>query len=195
MEPDPEAGAYATAVMDWRLQTFAMYAEVRETALLNPAAAHQLWRQRRDSLFRGHAASPLNDAKKELFTGLAVSRYDPAYRFEGVLTGTGAGEEMNVNTGTDGVVPFVRLGSFDVPGIGTLAVWRLRSYGAGRYLLDTVKGAYLGQRGGSFVLDFNFAYNPSCAYDEAWACPLPGQDNRLAVEIPVGELYRPELAD
>ncbi|MDQ6753056.1 MAG: DUF1684 domain-containing protein [Actinomycetota bacterium] len=215
MEPDPEAGAYATAVMDWRLQTFAMYAEVREAAVLNPAAAHQLWRQRRDSLFRGHAASPLNDAKKQRFTGLAVSRYDPAYRFECALTATGAGEEMNVNTGTDGVVPFVRLGSFAVPGIGTLAVWRLRSYGggifvpfrdstagkpdgsygAGRYLLDTVKGAYLGQSGSSFVLDFNFAYNPSCAYDEAWACPLPGRDNRLAVDVPAGELYLPELAD
>ena len=40
-----------------------------------------------------------------------------------------------------------------------------------------------------FVVDFNFAYNPSCAYNEAWACPLAGPSNRLAVEIPVGELY------
>ena len=51
-------------------------------------------------------------------------------------------------------------------------------YGAGRYLLDTIKGAFHGVQGSGpgaeFVLDFNFAYNPSCAYNEAWACPLPG---------------------
>ena len=39
------------------------------------------------------------------------------------------------------------------------------------------------------VMDFNYAYNPSCAYNEAWACPLAGPSNRLAVEIPAGELY------
>jgi uncharacterized protein (DUF1684 family) len=67
------------------------------------------------------------------------------------------------------------------------------SYGAGRYLLDTIKGAFHGVRGSGpdaeFILDFNFAYNPSCAYNEAWACPLAGPANRLAVDIPVGELY------
>jgi len=39
------------------------------------------------------------------------------------------------------------------------------------------------------VLDFNFAYNPSCAYDPAWACPLAQPGNTVAVEIPVGERY------
>jgi len=63
------------------------------------------------------------------------------------------------------------------------------TYGGGRYLLDTIKHADLGHEDGKLVLDFNFAYNPSCAYNEAWACPLPGPANRLAVEIPVGELY------
>jgi uncharacterized protein (DUF1684 family) len=47
------------------------------------------------------------------------------------------------------------------------------TYGAGRYLLDTVKGADLGTDDrGRLVLDFNFAYNPSCAYDPIWSCPL-----------------------
>ena len=60
-----------------------------------------------------------------------------------------------------------------------------------RYLLDTVKGADLGPGAApvSLVLDFNFAYNPSCAYDPAWACPLAQPGNRVAVEIPVGERY------
>ena len=53
------------------------------------------------------------------------------------------------------------------------------SYGAGRYLLDTVKGADLGTEDGRLVLDFNLAYNPSCAYDPRWACPLTPPANRL----------------
>ena len=67
------------------------------------------------------------------------------------------------------------------------------TYGGGRYLLDTVKGADLGAGRrttgrNSLILDFNFAYNPSCAYDPAWACPLPQAGNRLSVPVPVGEL-------
>jgi hypothetical protein len=62
-----------------------------------------------------------------------------------------------------------------------------RTYGGGRYLLDTVKGADLGGASGRLVLDLNFAYNPSCAYDPAWACPLAPPGNVLDVEVPVGE--------
>src|SRR5205814_997353 len=61
------------------------------------------------------------------------------------------------------------------------------TYGAGRYLLDTVKGADLGLEGDRLVLDFNFAYNPSCSYDSRWACPLAPPGNRLAEEIRAGE--------
>ena len=62
------------------------------------------------------------------------------------------------------------------------------TYGAGRYLLDTVKGADLGTApDGRLVLDFNFAYNPSCAYDPKWVCPLAPPPNRLDPEIRAGE--------
>jgi uncharacterized protein (DUF1684 family) len=54
-------------------------------------------------------------------------------------------------------------------------------------VLDTVKGADLGERGGRLVVDFNFAYNPSCAYDPRWACPLTPPENRLGVPIRGGE--------
>ena len=65
------------------------------------------------------------------------------------------------------------------------------TYGAGRYLLDTVKGADLGWDDGRVVLDLNFAYNPSCAYDPRWACPLAPPGNRLGVPVRAGELvYR-----
>ncbi|AGW40600.1 hypothetical protein O159_03880 [Leifsonia xyli subsp. cynodontis DSM 46306] len=127
---------------------------------------------------------------------------------------------MTVETGTDGVVPFHLLGTVRVPLAGTLEVWRLASYGGGlfvpvkdalaghdggtygggRYLIDTIKGADLGfgatrdgLTGGSetrLVLDYNFAYNPSCAYDPAWACPLAQEGNTLPVEVPVGSATR-----
>ena len=105
-----------------------------------------------------------------------------------------------------------RIGVVRLPDVGSLDVWRLRSYGGGlfvpvkdasagradgtygggRYLLDTIKGADLGpgSKPGTLVLDFNFAYNPSCAYDPAWACPLAPLGNTVPVEIPVGERYR-----
>jgi hypothetical protein len=69
------------------------------------------------------------------------------------------------------------------------------SYGGGRYVLDTAKGADLGGNVDGLVIDLNFAHQPSCAYDEAWACPLPGPGNALVVPVPVGELAAPERAE
>jgi uncharacterized protein (DUF1684 family) len=63
------------------------------------------------------------------------------------------------------------------------------TYGAGRYLLDTVKGADQGGdwRRGELTLDFNLAYHPSCAYDPKWNSPLAPPQNRLTLPVPVGE--------
>lgn len=204
----------AYQVADWRLRVFSLYEHVR--AAPTPEVGHRVWRHGRDALTGTHPASPLLPRDRADFTGLRVAAYDPAYRFELPLLPEGGGQERPVRTGTDGVVPFVRLGTFDVPGIGALAAWRHQgygggifvpfrdatagrrgpgaSYGAGRYLIDTIKGAYLGTSDSAspdvlYVLDFNFAYNPSCAYNEAWACPLPGPENRVSADIPVGEQY------
>ena len=57
------------------------------------------------------------------------------------------------------------------------------------YLLDTVKGSDLGSVDGKLVLDFNFSYNPSCAYDPRWVCPLAPPGNRLVAPIRAGEQY------
>jgi uncharacterized protein (DUF1684 family) len=64
--------------------------------------------------------------------------------------------------------------------------------GGGRYLFDTVKGSDLGfdRTRSEIVLDFNFAYNPSCSYDPRWACPLASQANVLPIEIAAGEKDR-----
>ena len=196
----------ALEVVDWRRRVFALYAQVRASTDL--PAAHEFWRRTRDDLFATHPASPLLPDDRAAFTGLPVEPYDPEWRFE-VAIAEAPPKRMDVETGTDGVVPFELIGTVEVPGVGPLDVWRLASYGGGiflpvkdglaghpggtygggRYLLDTIKGADLGGHPDTLVLDFNFAYNPSCAYDPAWACPLAQAGNRTAVEIPVGERY------
>jgi uncharacterized protein (DUF1684 family) len=181
----------AIEVADWRQRVFAIYAQVRSLSVSDPAQAHSFWRDARDELFRTHPQTPLLPEDRSDFTGLPVAPYDPAWRFEVEIESPDAPGGFDFETGTDGVVPFELLGTATIPGVGTLDVWRLRSYGGGRYLLDTIKGAHLGQgtADASLMLDFNFAYNPSCAYDPAWACPLAPLGNRVSTDIPVGELY------
>ncbi|WP_235522268.1 DUF1684 domain-containing protein [Cellulomonas sp. Root137] len=190
------------AVADWRRRVAEIYADVRRLSSDDPAAAHATWVQRRDELLAEHPASPLDAATKASFEGLDIPHYDAAYRFECEIRPAPA-QRLDVSTGTDGVVPFERIADVEVGDLGTLAVWRLRgyagglfvpvkdaspdTYGGGRYLLDTIKGADLGMAGTRLVVDLNFAYNPSCAYDPAWTCPLATRANTLAAEVPVGE--------
>jgi len=207
----------ALEVANWRRSVFALYADVREQAATDPAAAHTHWIAQRNALFATHPATPLLPGDRASFTGLPVTAYDPAWRFDLQIEPADA-RRMDVETGTDGIVPFDLIGTVTVPDAesngavtGTLDVWRLASYGGGifipvkdalagrrggtygggRYLLDTIKGADLGTGASSdhIVLDFNFAYNPSCAYDPEWACPLAQAGNTLAFEVPVGERY------
>ena len=195
-------------VADWRRRVFAIYETVRTSA--DPADGHAVWRAARDELFARHPSTPVMAADLPSFAGLPVEPYDPAWRFE-VEVAEAEPARFDFETGTDGVVPFERLGIAEVPGVGSLDVWRLTSYGGGifipvrdglagahggtygggRYLVDSVKGASLNTDAApnTLVLDFNFAYNPSCAYDPAWACPLAPPGNRVPVDIPVGERY------
>ncbi|MBF4769735.1 DUF1684 domain-containing protein [Nocardioides agariphilus] len=193
-------------IVDWRRRVFAIYAAVRADP--DPESAHSRWREERDELFAHHPASPVPLEERQGFRGLDVAPYDQAWRFEVELRPSEP-TPWEVQTGTDGVVPFVQLGTVSLPGVGDLSVWRLTSYaggvfvpmhdggcgkpgggyGGGRYLLDTVKGADLGSNGDQLVVDLNFAYAPSCAYDPAWACPLPPPGNRVQTVVPVGELH------
>ncbi len=201
----------ALGLLDWRRRVFLLYAEVRAA---DPPAGHARWRAERDHLLANHPQSPLPLSRRPRFAGLPVPAYDAAWRFE-VPVDNAEPERIDVPTATDGVVGFERAGVVRLAGIGRLDVWALRSYGGGlfvplrdrtagrttygggRYLLDTVKGADLGGTfdpttgTGTLVLDFNFAYHPSCAYDAAWACPLAPPGNVLDVEVPVGEHMPP----
>ena len=197
----------ATTLLDWRRRVFALYTAVR--AERDPAAAHAKWCASRAQLLMTHPDSPVPAADRGSYPGPEVAPYDPAYRFEVDLDGEVEEMHLEVATGTDGVVAFDRVGRLRLPGIGDLDAWWLRSYGGGlfvpvrdalagtqtygggRYLLDTVKGADLGSRNGALVIDLNFAYQPSCAYDPAWACPLAPPGNVVQAPVPVGEHYRP----
>lgn len=197
-------GKPSVDVVDWRRRTGELYAQVRAAA--KPAEAHALWVKGRDVLLREHPASPVPPAKRGVYGGARVAPYVSDYRFVVPLDTDVPPERRDVSTGTDGIVAFELAGRVALPGLGTLDVWWLsgyggglflplkdatsggESYGGGRYVLDTVKGADLGGGADGLVIDLNFAYQPSCAYDEAWACPLPGPGNVLGSPVPVGEL-------
>jgi uncharacterized protein (DUF1684 family) len=182
-------------LLDWRRRVAALYAEVRATA--DPASAHARWIAARADLFADHPQSAGRRA------ALRYAGYDGRWRFE-VAVQPAPAQRIEIATATDGVVPFDRIGRVELDGVGSLDVWWLASYGGGvwlpirdgnpdtygggRYVLDTVKGADLGSVGDQLVVDLNFAYNPSCTYDEAWACPLAPPGNVIDVAVEAGEL-------
>lgn len=197
----PQTATVSLDVLDWRRRTAALYADVRADA--DPARAHARWAAARQELFRMHPASPVRDRRYDL----PAFPYDPRWRAEVALDAAPA-SRLEVPTGTDGVVPFERLGVLRTPW-GDLDAWWLdsygggvwvpvrdrssgrTSYGGGRYLLDTVKGADLGSTAdGRLVLDLNFLYAPSCAHDPAWACPLAPPGNVLDATVDAGERSR-----
>ena len=199
----------ALQLADWRRRVFGLYAGVRQLNVHDPAAGHELWKSARDELFAGHPQSPLLPDDRARFTGLNVPRYDPDWRFELEVRRAEEPLRLVVDSATDGPIPFALVGTVRIPYLGILDVWRLTgyggglfvpvkdalaglpggTYGGGRYLLDTVKGADLGPGadGDTLAIDFNFAYNPSCAYDPSWSCPLAQPGNTVREEIPVGE--------
>jgi len=190
-------------LVDWR----------RRVGDLYRLPSHMEWRAARDVLFREHPQSPIPVSERASFSGLVWFPYDAAYRVDALWT-AGDGSRMEIDTGgEDGVVLYRRAGvlrfslggaalqltAFRQQGYGgglfipfADATSRHETYGAGRYLADTVKntdGHCLVMTPGSdrVVLDLNFAYNPSCVYDERWACPLAPPENRLPVAIRAGE--------
>ncbi|MEO1331363.1 MAG: DUF1684 domain-containing protein [Pseudomonadota bacterium] len=195
---------------DWRRRVATLYAEVRGVA--DPGRAWAHWRAARDALLQRHPASPLPAEKRAAARDLPYGAYDPAWRFLVELSPLSA-NVRRAEGGADGEIrlrPFaktrglaeglgVELTLFWVEGYGGGLFLPFKdrssgrtSYGGGRYLLDGIKGADLGTApDGRLILDFNFAYNPSCAHDPRWVCPLAPPENRVDAEVPVGELFEP----
>ncbi len=190
-------------LLDWRRTVAELYANARAESASDPEGALRRFREGRDRLFARHPESPLAPAARAAFRGLPYWPYQPGLRFEAEVEP--APPERSAATNLDGdSYPLDRIGRIRLP-IGELDVFWIAvygggvflpfrdatagrtTYGAGRYLLDTVKGADLGGFAGRLIVDFNYAYHPSCAYDERWSCPLAPRSNWLPVAIEAGE--------
>jgi uncharacterized protein len=193
-------------LVDWRRRVGDLY------RIAGPDALTQ-FRAARDELFRTHPSSALEPEDKSSFTGLHYFDEDPSYRVSARVE-PGDGTELVIDTGgEDGAVTYRRVGRlvFTLDGQecgltvlslvqyagGLFVPFRDRTsgketYGGGRYLFDTAKdtdGLVLEVRSGAseVMLDFNYAYNASCAYSPRWACPLAPPENHLPVAIQAGE--------
>jgi uncharacterized protein (DUF1684 family) len=183
-------------LLNWKRRVFALYAEVRADP--DPEHAWQHWRDTRDRLFREHPQSPIPVDERAGYAGAPCFDYDPALR---AIATVERAEHERREIATSGTSPYAFLrfarAHFTLGGAErSLDLYWLEAYAgtsgsdtyaAGRYLLDTVKCADLGERNGRLVLDFNFAYNPSCSYDPRWVCPLAPPGNRLSDPIRAGE--------
>ena len=205
------------SLADWRRRIAALYVEVRAMATTDPAIALAHWRVVREQLFREHPQSPVPvearaafrarhfDHDPDLRFTVEVEPLDP----KSLPSETIGGGLTLPNSGADspsfGRVGWVRLPFPD--GERRLSVFWLagyagglfipfrdatngsQTYGAGRYLIDAAKSADLGVDGatGRLILDFNFATQPSCAFDPRWACPLAPPEDRLDLRIEAGE--------
>jgi len=192
---------------DWRRRVGDLY------RLSGPDTLRR-FRQGRDELLRNHPQSPLALQARQRFNGLRYFDPDPAAKIRCRLEPADPGDPLEIDTGgEDGVISFRRTGRLAFAFNGrpcTLTVFSLvgyggglflpfrdstsgtETYGGGRYLFDTVKntdGLSLELTAGSsdVTIDFNYAYNPSCAYDARWACPLAPRENWLPVPVRAGE--------
>lgn len=197
--------ADALDLLDWKRQVFRLYEQVRANP--DPRSAWKLWRETRDQLYREHPQSPLPAERRAGFPGCSYFEYDPGAR---VLARVEPCERVHrdVQSSTGAAFPFSKIGTvrlaFDDDEQSLALLWNegyggglfvsfqdetsgQETYPAARYLIDTVKGADLGTSDGLLVLDFNFAYNPSCAYDSSWACPLAPPESRIPISVRAGE--------
>jgi uncharacterized protein (DUF1684 family) len=196
--------AGALDLLDWKRRVFALYEQVR--ALDDPEEAWNLWRETREELYRTHPQSPLPEPERARYAD-AFYPYVRAYRVAGTVVHIPA-EPSEIPASAGGAFSFSRIGVTRFTLLGRELELELHwnegygggillavadetsgteTYGGGRYVLDTVKGADLGGDGSELVVDFNFAYNPSCAFDSRWSCPLAPPANRLPIPLPVGE--------
>lgn len=196
------------ALLDYRRAVADIYAQLRRPDLSLEEKYHE-FRWGRDHLFASHPQSALSAEQKATFQGLRYYPYNPAWRFILPVDTEVEPDIIEVYLQHDGLVRMQRFGQmhFELAGqpVSLSLFWILgygggvflpfrdltngqTTYGGGRYLLDTIKHADLGHEDGQLVIDFNFAYNPSCAYNPRWFCPLAPAENRLPVAIEAGEL-------
>jgi uncharacterized protein (DUF1684 family) len=193
---------------DYRRRVAEIYSRVRDSQH-SPESRWQRFRADQDELFKTHPQTALTPDQVANFTSLSYYPYNPLLRFALPIEPLTDQKIININLQDDGptrMLPFGSL-SFEInTQLVSLTLFWIMGYGGGvflpfkdltnaaetypggRYLLDTIKGADLGWEADRLIVDFNFAYNPSCAYNDRWSCPLPPPENSLPVAIRGGEL-------
>lgn len=168
------------------------------------------WRADRDRMIGAHPQSPLPEPERSPDWSTPFYPYDPQWRTVARLEPADDPAVIEVSHSSDGTTKFTEVGRvtfrhdrtahsltlfwLDAYAGGLFLPFRDATagngtYGGGRYLLDTAKGADLGtDSAGRLILDFNYAYHPSCAWDHAWSCPLAPPSNGLSIPIEAGEL-------
>lgn len=160
------------------------------------------FRKHKDEYFASGDHSPLNSADKKGFEELSYFPYNPSLQFEVEIDASeNLGGPLTLDTSDGEKVDFLIAGKvrFQVDN-GDYELTLLKDADRGRFFLpfndstnglETYKdGRYIDPQqkpNGKLTLDFNYAYNPYCAYDQGWSCPLPPEQNKLPVEIPAGE--------
>jgi uncharacterized protein len=196
-------------LLDWRRRMAELFVALRARPV--DGTTLNWFRAEKDRLFAEHPQSPLSEQQRTRFTGLAYWPYDPEARV--VARFRPASTAVEVPSVVQGELGFSEVGSLEFELFGqtsTLsALWihgyagglfvpfrdatcGAETYGGGRYCLDTIKSADLGSDflSGEVVLDFNYAYHPSCAYDARWVCPLAPSSSWLNFPIRAGERLR-----
>ena len=202
---------------DYRSRVNELYRPLRQVSIQDcddAAERCRQFREARDRLFLTHSQSALDAAQKRIFRGLDYFDHDPALRFVLPIESDVQPAVLEFQLSEDGVVRAQRFGrvhfAIDGQACALSLFWLLgygggvflpfrdasagaETYGGGRYLLDTIKHADLGHIGDRVVIDFNYAYNPSCAYNTRWVCPPSPPENQLSVSIRAGERAFPSL--
>lgn len=159
------------------------------------------FRKHKDEYFASGAHSPIDPDHQAAFQGLDYFSFDPTLDFELELEPSVEETAITLDTSDHQTVEFLIAGTitFDVAG-STQRLTVLKDRDRGRFFLpfaDATSGreTYAGGRyldpqakpNGRLVVDFNYAYNPYCAYSDGWSCPLPPERNILDVPISAGE--------
>ena len=196
------------ALTDWRRTTGELYSTVRAASRGEELQTWLKWRSRRDKLLKEHQQSPLSADQRLSFHSLTYFAYDPDWRLFGTIDSAIKPGSYVVDLESDGEIKFARFGraNFEINdrvlqldlfwiegyGGGLFVPFRDQTnghetFGGGRYLIDTIKGVDLGFKEDQIVLDFNYGYNPSCAYHPRWICPLAPAENELQLPVRAGE--------
>src|SRR5947208_2539899 len=201
---------------DYRTHVAEMYRTRRQATLEGEDAASilQRFREARDELFAQHSQSAIDVEQKQKFQGLRYFPYNPAMCVEADIDTVVEPVQLSVAMNAEEMMTMTTVGRLhfkledvsvalslywlNIYGGGLFLPFRDttspgESYGGGRYLFDTIKGSDFlpapgALRNERILLDFNYAYNPSCAYNDRWVCPLAPFENRLQVPIRAGEL-------